>query len=172
MDWLGLSLRISDRHAEGHMLAVTHWRHDKDEQCSDKPLAANSRDHPTKEANNRCDKRGTPRNPHCQHSNRTTAFRAILWWRSARWANALSYFISFTTLCANRHKPAIRLTGQRYATGWVGGKHAGLISIRGRWLHRLAKCFCCPGVRSFFRGGKRACHLAVSQAKLPGWRQK
>src|SRR6516225_9144792 len=76
--WLGFSLRISDRHAEGHMLAVTHWRHDKDEQCSDKPLAANSLNYAAKKANNRCDKRSTPGNPHRQHGNRATAFRGRL----------------------------------------------------------------------------------------------
>src|SRR5262249_47542675 len=62
ISWLGLSLCISNRHAEGHMLAVAHWRHDKDEQCSDKPLAANSLNYAAKKANNRCDKRSTPGN--------------------------------------------------------------------------------------------------------------
>src|SRR5215472_17334472 len=75
IDWLGLSLSISDRHADGYMLAVPDWRHDKYEHCSDKPLAANSRNYAAKKANNRCDKRSTPGNPHRQHCNWATAFR-------------------------------------------------------------------------------------------------
>ena len=36
---------------------------------------------------------------------------AEILWRAARWANALSYFISFTTLCANRHKDSLTRAG-------------------------------------------------------------
>src|SRR5262249_30402461 len=104
IEWLGLSLCISDRHAEGHMLAVAHWRHAKDEPCSDKTLAANSLNYAAKKANNRCDKRSTPGNPHRQHCDRATAFGGRVRRRSAPRANPLSYFISSTTAQANGHK--------------------------------------------------------------------
>ena len=93
--WLGLSLCISDRHAEGHMLAVAHWRHDKDEQCSDKPLTANSLNYAAKKASNRCDKRSTPGNPHRHHCERTAARGAKLLGPSTRWTNAHSLRILY-----------------------------------------------------------------------------
>src|SRR5262249_10500111 len=99
--------RVIDRHAKRHMLAVTNGRHDKDKYCADEPLTADNGAYPTKNTDNSRDEGGYPRKAHREHCNRAAACGSELLWRAARRTNALGCFISFATLCANRHNGSL-----------------------------------------------------------------
>src|SRR4029077_10590915 len=103
-DYLVLALCITNSHAKRHVLAVTHWRKNKEEQRPSKPRTANNRNDAAKNTDDRCDKRSCPGNPHRQHCNWTTARRSGVRWHSARRTNTLTCFISFSTPIANGHR--------------------------------------------------------------------
>src|SRR5262245_50953073 len=97
------SLCITNSHSKCYVLAVTYWRHNKNEKRTSKPFTANRRNYSANKTDNYCDKCGGPGESHRQHCSRSTALRYVLRWHSTRGTSALRCFISLTASIANRH---------------------------------------------------------------------